>query len=118
MVNELDMKMRTKRFSLDVIRLVTQLPKTVEARAIGNQLGRSGTSVGVNYRAACRGKSKADFIAKFGIVEEEADETCYWLEIIIDGNILPQTEVHSLLKEANELTAIVVSSRKTAKGTQ
>jgi len=116
MVNELDMKMRTKRFALDVIRLVARLPKTTEARAIGNQLVRSGTSVGANYRAACRGKSKADFISKLGIVEEEADETCYWLEIIIEGNILTQDEVRSLLKEANELTAIIVASRKTARG--
>ena len=113
-MNETDMKMRTKRFALDVIHLIGQLPKTTEARAVGNQLIRSGTSVGANYRAACRGKSKADFIAKLGIVEEEADESCYWLEIIIDGSILPSERVEALLKEANEITAIIVASRKTA----
>ena len=112
------MKQRTKRFALEIIRLVASLPKTIEGRVVGNQLIRSGTSVGANYRAACRGKSKADFISKLGTVEEEADESCYWLELIIDGNILPQTEVDPLLKEANEITAIIVASRKTAGGTK
>lgn len=117
-MNETDMKMRTKRFALDVIRLIAELPRTTEARAIGSQLVRSGTSVGANYRAACRGKSKADFVAKLGIVEEEADESCYWLEIIIDADVLSQDRVLPLLKEANEITAIVVASRKTAGGTK
>ncbi len=117
-MNETDMKTRTKRFALDVIHLIAQLPKTVEARVVGNQLVRSGTSVGANYRAACRGKSKADFVAKLGIVEEEADESCYWLEIIIDGNILAVEQVQALLKEANEITAIIVASRKTAGGSK
>ncbi len=115
-MNEIDLKMRTKRFALDVIELISKLPKTTEGRVVGNQLIRSGTSVGANYRAACRGKSKADFIAKLGIVEEEADESCYWLEIIIEGEILSLPEVEPLLKEANEITAIIVSSRKTAGG--
>jgi four helix bundle protein len=115
-VNELDMKKRTKRFALDVIGLIGLLPKTVEGRAIGNQLVRSGTSVGANYRAACRGKSKADFIAKLGIVEEEADESCYWMEIIIEGEILSKDAVTPLLKEAGEITAMIVASRKTAGG--
>ena len=106
--------MRTKRFALDVIQLISMLPKTTEGRVVGNQLIRSGTSVGANYRAACRGKSKADFVAKLGIVEEEADESCYWLEIIIDGSILPAEKIQPLLKEANEITAIIVASRKTA----
>ena len=117
-MNETDMKTRTKRFALDVIHLIAQLPKTVEARVVRNQLVRSGTSVGANYRAACRGKSKADFVAKLGIVEEEADESCYWLEIIIDGNILAVEQVQALLKEANEITAIIVASRKTAGGSK
>jgi len=117
-VNENEMKTRTKRFALDVIRLVSKLPKTTEGRVVGNQLIRLGTSVGANYRAACRGKSKADFIAKLGIVEEEADESCYWLEIIIEGKILPDEQVQALLKEANEITAIVVASRKTAGGSK
>ncbi len=117
-VNETDMKRRTKRFALDVIQLVSKLPKTTEGRVVGNQLIRSGTSVGANYRAACRGKSKADFIAKLGIAEEEADESCYWMEIIIEGKILAQLEVETLLKEANEITAIIVASRKTAGGSK
>ena len=112
------MKMRTKSFAPDVIRLVEQLPKTTEGRVVGNQLIRSGTSVGANYRAACRGKSKADFIAKLGIVEEEADESCYWLEIIMAGNMPPENQVQPLLKEANEITAIIVASRKTAGGSK
>jgi four helix bundle protein len=112
------MKMRTRRFALDVIRLVGDLPKTVEGRAVGNQLVRSGTSLGANYRAACRGKSKADFIAKLGIVEEEADESCYWLELIIEGELFEKDRTEVLLKEANELTAIIVASRKTAGGTK
>lgn len=115
-MNEADMKKRTKRFALDLIRLVSELPKSVEGRAIGGQLVRSGTSVGANYRAACRGKSKADFVAKLGIVEEEADESCYWLELLIEGKLAEKERSELLLKEANELTAIIVSSRKTAGG--
>ena len=112
------MKQRTKRFALDIIRLASQLPKTTEGRAIGGQLIRSGSSVGANYRAACRAKSKADFIAKLAIVEEEADESCYWLEIIIEGGVLPDERAAPLLKEANEITAIIVASRKTAGGAE
>jgi four helix bundle protein len=115
-LNEKEMKQRTKRFALDVIRLVAELPKTVEGRAIGGQVVRSGTSVGANYRAACRGKSKADFVAKLGIVEEEADESCYWMELIIDGGLLPEEQVGALLREGSEITAIIVASRKTASG--
>ena len=115
-MNEADMKKRTKRFALDLIRLVSELPKSVEGRAIGGQLVGSGTSVGANYRAACRGKSKADFIAKLGIVEEEADESCYWLELLIEGELAEKERAELLLKEANERTAIIVSSRKTAGG--
>ncbi len=117
-MNEIDMKQRTKRFALDIIRLVAQLPKTTEGRIVGGQLIRCATSVGANYRAACRGKSKADFISKLGIVEEEADESCYWLELIIEGKILPEEQVALLLKEANEITAIIVASRKTAGGSK
>ena len=117
-MNEADMKLRTKRFALDVIELVSKLPKTTEGRVVGYQLIRSGTSVGANYRAACRAKSKADFISKLGIVEEEADESCYWLELIIEGKILPEEQVASLLEEANEITAIIVASRKTAGGSK
>jgi len=110
-----ELKKRTKQFGLRIIRLVEALPKTKTAIAIGNQLLRCGTSVGANYRAACRGRSKADFIAKLGIVEEEADESIYWLEMLVEANIVKPNQVGALLTEANELTAIVTASRKTAK---
>jgi four helix bundle protein len=95
-----------------VIRLVAALPKTIEGKAIGRQLVSSGTSVGANYRSACRGRSRAEFIAKLGIVEEEADESAFWMELIIENEL-----VEPLLKEANELVAIMVSSRKSARET-
>ena len=115
-MTEQKMKQRTKRFTLDVLRLVSQFPRTSEGRIIANQLGRSGTSVGANYRAACRAKSKADFIAKLGIVAEEADESCYWLELVRDGEMLSTSQIDSILNEANEITAMIVASRKTAGG--
>ncbi len=91
------------------------LPKTIEGRVIGNQLIRSGTSVGANYRAACRARSKAEFIAKLGVVIEEADESAFWLEIIIESNLLKKELVKPLLNETNEIIAIMVSSAKSAK---
>ena len=87
-MNADDFKKRTKQFALRILKLVEALPNTVAGRTIGVQLVRSGTSVGSNYRAACRGSSKAEFIAKLGIVEEEADESAYWLELIIEGALL------------------------------
>jgi four helix bundle protein len=113
-MNEPELKQRTKQFALRVMKLVSALPNTVVGRAIGNQLVRSGTSVGSNYRAACRGRSRAEFIAKLGIVEEEADESAFWMELIIEGGLLERRRVESLLGEANELVAIMVSSRKSA----
>jgi four helix bundle protein len=113
-----ELKTRTKEFALRVMRLVGALPKDSVGRAIGNQLIRSGTSVGANYRAACRGRSKAEFAAKLSIVIEEADECCYWMELIIQGDLLPEEKVASLLDEANQITAIMVASRKTAKKEQ
>ena len=110
------LKQRTKRFALGVIKLVGTLQRTMEGRAIGKQLIRSGTSVGANYRAACRSRSKAEFIAKLGIVEEEADESAYWMELIIEGELLDKTRLQPLLDEANELVAIMASSRKSALG--
>ncbi|MGA2467480.1 MAG: four helix bundle protein [Thermodesulfobacteriota bacterium] len=86
----------------------------MEGRVIGKQLIRSGTSVGANYRSACKGRSKAEFAAKLGIVEEEADETAYWLELIVEGGLLEKNLVEPLLKEANEIVAIMASSRKSA----
>ncbi len=117
-LKEIELKDRTKQFALRVMRLVDALPKTVSARAIGNQIIRSGTSVGAYYRAACRGRSKAEFIAKLGVVAEEADETCFWLELIIESAILPREKVEPLLKEADELTAIFVSSIKISRQNQ
>ena len=113
-MTEGELKIRTKRFGLRVLKLVAVLPKTVEGRAIANQLVRSGTSVGANYRAACRGRSKAEFISKLGTVEEEADESAFWMELIIEGGMMSQKRVDPLLKEANELVAIMAASRKSA----
>ena len=114
-MTETELKQRTKQFALRVIKLVTSLPNTKVGRAIGTQLVRSGTSVGANYRAACRGRSKPEFISKLGIVEEEADESAYWMELIIDASLLPKDRVASLHQEACELTAIMAASRITAK---
>ena len=97
------------------MKLVDALPNTVSGRAIANQLVRAGTSVGANYRAACRGRSKAEFIAKLGVVIEEADECEYWLELIMDDKLLPEDKVKLLHQEARELAAIFVASVRTAK---
>lgn len=114
-MDEEELKRRTKQFALRIIKLVDALPKTTSGRAIGNQLVRCGTSVGANYRSACRGRSKAEFIAKLGIVEEEADESEFWLELLIDGEIMKKELVEPLRVEAGELTAIFTSSIKSAK---
>ncbi|MGQ0761656.1 MAG: four helix bundle protein [Acidobacteriota bacterium] len=113
-MTEDDLKKRTKQFALRVLKLVAALPKTIAGRTIGNQLARSGTSVAANYRAACRGRSKAEFVAKLGVVEEEADESALWLELIIEGELLKKDLVQPLWNEANELVAIMTSSRKSA----
>jgi four helix bundle protein len=112
-----DLKKRTKQFALRILKLVAALPNTVQGRAIAGQLVRAGTSVAANYRAACRGRSKAEFIAKLGTVEEEADESAFWLELIIEGGLLKQRVVESLLAEANELTKIMARSRISASST-
>ena len=109
-----DLKVRTKQFALRVLKLVASLPNTMQGRAIGNQLVRAATSVAANYRAACRGRSRAEFIAKLGTVEEEADESAFWLELIIEAELLNQKKVGALLSEALELTKIMASSRITA----
>ena len=113
-MNAEDLKKRTKQFALRVLKLVAALPDTVQGRTVGGQLVRAGTSVGANYRAACRGRSKAEFISKLGIVEEEVDESAFWLELIIEGELLKQLVVQPLLNEANELTRIIARSRVTA----
>src|SRR5256886_15623598 len=107
-----ELKVRTKQFALRVLKLVAALPKTIEGRAIASQLVRCGTSVAANYRAACRARSRTEFIAKLGIVLEEADETQLWLELIIDSKLLSAKRVQPLLDEAGELVAIFVTSRK------
>jgi four helix bundle protein len=114
-MDESELKRRTKQFSLRVIKLVESLPNTSTARVIGQQLLRSGMSVGANYRAACRGKSKADFIAKAGISLEEADECLYWMELLQEAGIFPSERLKDLLKEADELVAIFTASIKTAR---
>jgi four helix bundle protein len=112
-MNEKEMKQRTKEFTLRVLKLVDAIPNTRCGNAVSNQLVRSGSSVGANYRALCRAKSHADFAHKTSVVEEEADESSFWLEITIEAELLPARRVQPLLKEANEITAIMVASRKT-----
>ena len=104
---------RTKQFAVRVIRLVAALPRTKTASIIGAQLLRSGTSVGANYRAACRGKSRNDVIAKLSIVEEEADERLFWMELLAETKTVPEPRIAPLMQEANEITAMIVSSIKT-----
>jgi len=113
-MNETDLKDRTKKFALRILKLVAALPKTIERRAVSNQLVRAGTSVGANYRAACRGRSKAEFVAKLGIVEEEADESAYWMELIMEGGFLSRKRVEVSWQEANQIVAIMTASRKSA----
>ena len=114
-MNENDLKKRTKQFGLKVIQFVESLPSGQTARTIGNQLLRSGMSVGANYRAACGGKSKADFIAKAGISLEEADECVYWMELLQEASIVPAEKMKELMKEVDELVAIFTASIKTAR---
>ena len=109
-----ELKARTKQFALRVVTLVEVLPDSVRGRVIADQITRSATSVGANYRATCRARSRAEFIAKIGVVEEEADETDFWLELIIESKIRRAKQILPLLSEANELVAIMAASRKSA----
>ncbi len=109
------LKKRTKFFGLEVIRLIDMLPRTETASVLGRQLLRSATSLGANYRAACRARSRAEFISKIGVVEEEADESAYWLEMLQEARVMSPSAMGRLLKEAEELTAIFTASRKTAR---
>lgn len=113
-MNPAELKSRTKQFALRIVKLVGALPNTIEGRAIANQLVRCGTSVAANYRATCRARSKAEFIAKIGVVLEEADEALLWLELIYEAKLLSAKRVEPLLMEANELVAVMVASRKSA----
>jgi four helix bundle protein len=115
MRNEPDLKRRTKAFALRILKLVDALPKTTTGRALASQIVRSGTSVAANYRAACRARSTADFIAKMGIVEEEADETLFWLELLEESELVTAAKLTAIKEEANELIAITVASIKTAR---
>jgi len=112
-MTETELKDRTKAFALRVLKLVDALPNTKSGRVLANQLGRSGTSVGANYRSACRARSAADMISKLSVVEEEADESAYWMELIGESKLMPVAKIAALHAEAGELTAIMVSSRKT-----
>jgi len=117
-MNQEDMKKRTKLFALGIIQLVESLPKERTAEVLGRQLLRSGTSVGSNYRSACRAKSIADFISKMGIVEEETDESLYWMELLIEAGIEVSIKMEALMGEAGELLSIMVASIKTARKNQ
>lgn len=113
-----NLRMRTKAFALSVIKFCESLPNDETSRVLRRQLLRSGTSVGANYRAACRSKSKSDFIAKMGIVLEEADESAFWIELLIDAAKAKASTANTVLKEANELTGIAIASITTAKKPQ
>ncbi len=110
-----ELKLRTKAFGLRVLKLVRSLPRDVPGKVIAHQLTRSALSVGANYRSACRGRSRAEFLSKLGIVLEEVDECGHWLEIIIDDGMLPDAKVAALLQEANEVTAIFFAATSTAR---
>jgi four helix bundle protein len=108
-------KKRTKAYALRVIKLVDSLPNTRAGRVVGDQLLRAGTSVGANYRAAARGRSRADFIAKMGIVEEECDESLYWMELLIEDGLVDEERLDDLMAEGEEILAMTVSSIRTAR---
>jgi len=114
-MNAEELKQRTRKFALRAMKLVDSLPKTISGRAIGNQFVRCSTSVGANYSIVCRARSKAEFIAKMGIVLEECDECLFWLQLVMESGLLPQNRVKLLFDEANELTAIFTKSDKTAR---
>ncbi|HPF03944.1 MAG TPA: four helix bundle protein [Bacteroidales bacterium] len=114
-MNKEDLKNRTKKFALMIIRIVEELPNTKAGNAIGNQLIRSGTSVAANYRTACKARSNADFISKITVVEEEADESLFWLELIEESGLLKKEIIEKVKREADELTAIFTSAGKTAR---
>ena len=113
-----ELQQRTKGFALRVLKLIEQLPNTIGGRVLANQVARSATSVGANYRAACRARSRAEFASKLGTVAEEADESLYWLELIRDGNFVPEKKLASLVSGADELTAIFTAGRRTSSNNQ
>jgi len=109
------LRQRTKQFALRIVKLFRSLPQTDDARILGRQVLRSGTSVAANYRAICRARSKAEFVAKIGTVVEEADETVFWLELLVETGTVPKVRMQDLLEEANELLAIFAASQRTAR---
>ena len=115
-MNPQEMQDRTRRFALRMIHLSDALPHKRSTDALAKQIVRCGTSVGANYRSACHARSQADFVAKMGVVEEEIDESIYWMELISDAKMIPTAKLDALLKEAHELLAITIASIKTARG--
>lgn len=111
-----ELKNRSKQFAIRIVKLFRSLPRAEDARIMGKQVLRSGTSVAANYRAVCRARSKAEFIAKIGVVVEEADETIFWLELLVETGIVREPRMRSLMSEANELLAIFAASQYTARG--
>jgi four helix bundle protein len=111
-----ELKLRTKTFAIRIVKVFQALPRSEDARTLGKQLLRSGTSVAANYRAVCRSRSKAEFVARLGVVVEEIDETVFWLELLVESGIIASARLGNLQHEANELCAIFVSSQLTAKG--
>jgi len=111
-----ELKLRTKKFALRIVKVFQALPRSEDARTLGKQLLRSGTSVAANYRAVCRSRSKAEFVARLGIVVEEIDGTVFWLELLVESGIISPARLGDLRREANELLAIFVSSQLTSKG--
>lgn len=116
-MDKCELQDRTKQFALRVLKLLDAVPRTPAGRVISRQLVRAATSVGANYRSACRARSRAEFAAKLGIAVEEADESLYWLELMRDSELVSEDKLSFLLKEADELTAILVSGRKSAVNT-
>jgi four helix bundle protein len=115
LMDKIELQKRTKSFAVRVIKMARHLPNDVAGQVVGRQIVRSATSVGANYRAACRGRSRAEFSSKLGTVLEEADETLYWLEVIEEAELLPAGKLRDLAREADELTAIFTAGRKTLK---
>ncbi len=115
-MTEEELKERTKKFAVLIINIIEEIPNTIAGRTISNQIIRSGTSVAANYRSACRTRSNSDFVSKITIVEEESDETLFWLELIAQTKLLNKEKLQYITKEAKELTAIFAASGRTAKG--
>jgi four helix bundle protein len=112
-----ELRDRTKAFAIRIVKLYRLLPRTADSQVVGKQLLRCGTSVAANYRAACRGRSRAEWIAEIGLVVEEADETVFWLEMLSDCGIVPSQRCEDILKEAHELSAIFTAAQHTARRT-